>query len=72
MLVDDYQRRALLAVLTFVADRDEVLDDRRADHRRQRSPISFEPEEDDIGSVEGIAEIDLDSAGCRIKRWPDV
>ena len=64
---------SLLSVLPLVDDRDEVLDDRRADHRRrQRPPISFEPEEDDIGLVERVAEIDLDSAGCQIKRRSDV
>ena len=55
-------------MLTFVADRDEVLDDRRPEHRRcQRSPIGLEPEEDYIAAVERFAEIDHVVAGCWIE-----
>ena len=60
VLVDDDERGAVLTVLPLVADRDEILDDRRAEHRRrERSPIGLEPEEDDIAAVERLAEIDL-------------
>ena len=73
VLVDYDEPGSLVTMLPLVVDRDEVLDDRRADHRRrQRSPISFEPEEDDVGSVERVAEIDLGPTRCRIKRWASV
>ena len=66
VLVDDDERGSLLSVLTFVADRDEILDDRRSEHRRcQRSPIGLEPEEDDIAAIERFAQIDYIVAG----RW---
>ena len=59
MLVDDDERAALLAVLAFVADRDEILDDRRSEHGgRQRSTVGLEPEEDDIAAIERFAQID--------------
>jgi hypothetical protein len=64
VLVDYDKRRALLPVLTFVADGDEVLDDRRTEHRRcQRSAIGLEPEEDHIAAVERFAEIENFVAG---------
>ena len=63
----------MLTVLALVADRDEVLDDRRAEHLcRQRSPIGLEPEQDDVAAVERLAEIDLYSAGCGVQQMTDV
>ena len=60
-------------MLTFLADRDEILDDRRAEHLcRQRSPIGLEPEEDDVAAVERFAEIDLFATGCRLEQMTDV
>ena len=60
---------SLLAVLTFVAEGYEILDDRCAHHRRgERPPIRFEREEDHIASVERLAKIELDPVGRRIER----
>ena len=55
VLVDDDERGALLAVLALVADRDEILDDRRAEHRRgQRPAVGLEPEQDNIAADRAI------------------
>ena len=72
-LVDDHERGSVLTVLTFLADRDKILDDRGAEHLcRERSPIGFEPEEDDVAAVERLAEIELFAIGCRLEKMTDV
>lgn len=63
----------MLTVLTFLADRDEILDDRGAEHLcRERSPIGLEPEEDDVAVVERFAEIDVHSVGCGVQQMTDI